>query len=204
MNNEQISIRKKDISPDTFIQGYYMPKNVCDEIWKFYENNNHLTGKGLVGDNKVDLKTKDSTELGIHKDFEYFPMNIYKDFLFKCLEDYIENTYDSLKHINLTLEEGYNIQYYTPGGGFKKWHYERDNKVRAKRVLVFMTYLNDVDNGGTEFKYQKLQIPAEKGLTLIWPTEFTHTHRGIISPDKEKMIVTGWLETCTIENNEVK
>ena len=60
------------------------------------------------------------------------------------------------------------------------------------RVLVFMTYLNDVPDGGTMFKYQDLIVPAKKGLTLIWPTDFTHTHRGIPSPTQEKWIATGW------------
>ena len=36
-----------------------------------------------------------------------------------------------------------------------------------------MTYLNDVPDGGTHFKYQELTAPAKKGLTLIWPTDFT-------------------------------
>jgi hypothetical protein len=60
------------------------------------------------------------------------------------------------------------------------------------RILVFMTYLNDVPDGGTEFIYQNIISPAKKGLTLIWPAEFTHLHRGQISKTKEKYIVTGW------------
>ena len=55
-----------------------------------------------------------------------------------------------------------------------------------------MTYLNDVDDGGTEFLYQNLITPAEKGLTLIWPAGFTHTHRGVVSQTKTKYIATGW------------
>ena len=55
-----------------------------------------------------------------------------------------------------------------------------------------MTYLNDVDDGGTEFLYQKITIPAKKGLTIVWPTQWTHTHRGQISHTKEKRIITGW------------
>ena len=55
-----------------------------------------------------------------------------------------------------------------------------------------MTYLNSVEDGGTEFKYQNLITPAKKGLTLIWPAQWTHTHRGQISGTKEKYIVTGW------------
>ena len=45
-----------------------------------------------------------------------------------------------------------------------------------------MTYLNTIKVGGeTEFLYQKLKIKPKKGLTLIWPTDWTHTHRGLIS-----------------------
>ena len=56
-----------------------------------------------------------------------------------------------------------------------------------------MTYLNDVeDKGETEFVLQNLKVKAEKGKTLIWPADWTHTHRGIISPTQEKYIVTGW------------
>ena len=57
-----------------------------------------------------------------------------------------------------------------------------------------MTYLNDIKNdGGTEFFYQKTKFNAKKGLTLIWPAEWTHTHRGIISEEYEKYIITGWI-----------
>lgn len=56
-----------------------------------------------------------------------------------------------------------------------------------------MTYLNDVQNGGTEFLYQKITTKAKKGLTLIWPSDFTHTHRGQIC-DKTKYIITGWFD----------
>ena len=57
-----------------------------------------------------------------------------------------------------------------------------------------MTYLTDNPNGGTEFLYQKLQVPAEKGKTLIWPAEWMYTHRSQVDEELEKMIVTGWIE----------
>jgi hypothetical protein len=55
-----------------------------------------------------------------------------------------------------------------------------------------MTYLNDVPEGGTEFMYQKLTSPAKKGLTLIWPSDWTHAHRGQICNTHTKYIITGW------------
>ena len=56
-----------------------------------------------------------------------------------------------------------------------------------------MTYLNNVEDGGTIFKYQNIKTKAKKGLTLIWPSDFTHTHKGEISNKKHKYILTGWL-----------
>ena len=56
-----------------------------------------------------------------------------------------------------------------------------------------MTYLNDVNKGGeTEFVYQKLKVKPEIGLTLIWGSDWTFTHRGIASPKETKYITTGW------------
>jgi len=60
------------------------------------------------------------------------------------------------------------------------------------RLFAFMTYLNDVPDGGTEFLYQNMTVRAEKGLTLIWPSAWTHMHRGRVSNTKEKYIITGW------------
>ena len=58
---------------------------------------------------------------------------------------------------------------------------------------MFMTYLNDVNDGGeTEFHFQQMKVKAVKGKTVIWPTDFTHLHRGITSPTQEKYIATGW------------
>ena len=90
-----------------------------------------------------------------------------------------------------TIKEFIYIQKYPPGGGFKKWHFEEPGHL--KRCLVFMTFLNDMtDEGGTEFLYQDLKVEPKKGLTLIWPSYWTHTHRGVISKTQEKYIVTGW------------
>ena len=49
-----------------------------------------------------------------------------------------------------------------------------------------------IDQGGTEFYYQNMTIQPKKGLTVIWPADWTHTHRGIVSPTQEKYIITGW------------
>ena len=101
-----------------------------------------------------------------------------------------------LTHWNFDIDEVYNIQHYEKGEGFYSYHCERMSQMPPQilRSLVFMTYLNDVEDGGTEFLYQKCEVKARKGLTLIWPADWTHTHKGIISQTKEKTIITGWIK----------
>lgn len=56
-----------------------------------------------------------------------------------------------------------------------------------------MTYLNDVtDEGGTQFLHQNVTVQPRKGLTVVWPADWTFFHRGIPSPTQEKRIITGW------------
>lgn len=95
----------------------------------------------------------------------------------------------------------FNFQHYQPGACYHVWHseYPGPEKHRPTRVLAFMTYLNDVNEGGeTEFLYYKLNIQPRRGLTLMWPAGFTHTHRGCPTPE-EKMIITGWCIYLPIE-----
>ena len=88
----------------------------------------------------------------------------------------------------------FNLQKYEPGEGFYTWHCERSHGPTSTRVLVWMVYLNDVDDGGTEFLYQEHTEKAEAGKLLIWPPDWTHTHRGQISYTKTKYILTGWFD----------
>ena len=57
-----------------------------------------------------------------------------------------------------------------------------------------MTYLNDVDEGGeTYFSHYDINIKPKKGLTIIWPAEWTHAHRGNILLGESKYMLTGWM-----------
>ena len=96
---------------------------------------------------------------------------------------------------NFGLVSRTNLQFYPPGGGYKVYHTERTGRgePEGSRHLVFMTYLNDVtDAGGTEYLHQKVILQPVKGLTVIWPADWTFTHRGVPSPTEAKGIITGW------------
>jgi hypothetical protein len=65
----------------------------------------------------------------------------------------------------------------------------------TNRVMAWMTYLNTVEEGGeTYFPTQQAKIKPAKGLTLLWPADWTHLHQGCVAPNETKMIVTGWYD----------
>jgi len=177
---------------ESFIGSYKIEDNICDELINYYKKNSHLIVRGIFGENNLDLTHKDSYEVNIGKNDLHFPINLYRDELQNCLNEYLKKYKAAEECKKFNICEDYHMQYYKPGGGYKIWHNERGGLKVANRHLVFMTYLNDVPDGGTEFLYQKIKTEAKKGLTLIWPTDWTHQHKGIITDKNEKYIISGW------------
>jgi len=178
---------------DSFISGYFMPEHICDNVINFAKKNFKDFNIGRVGNHQIKKNIKDSLDYYINLDTKEIVFLEYLNYLNKILHLYIEK-YKELKYdvSYFNLVENINLQYYNLGCGFKKMHCERTSSSKNNRLLVFMTYLNDVPDGGTNFKYQNLTTPALKGLTLIWPSDWTHTHCGQISNLHEKYILTGW------------
>ena len=183
-------MKEYELDNSTFIGGWYMSEELCDKILNYYEL---VKGSAEAGQTAhgIDKQIKDSLDITINPKLNIDPWREFKKNLQNVLELYIKK-YPVCNEGNLpfSLKVPYNIQYYPIGGGFKKWHCEDSGD--SHRCLAWMTYLNDIEDGGTEFLHQKLTTPAKKGLTLIWPAPWTHTHRGQISHTKEKYIVTGW------------
>jgi hypothetical protein len=188
-------MKEYKIPKSTFIGGSFINKKLCDNL-KFYFKKLPFNFKktGTVGLNQTDKNIKDSIDISFTGN-ENIPVLIdYLKELQKCILLYQKKFEDVYLISRFGLShEGYNIQNYKKGGGFKTWHHERNCLKQCHRVLVFMTYLNDVEDGGTHFPYQDLITPCKKGLTLVWPAGFTHPHKGQISNTKEKFIITGWL-----------
>ena len=189
---------------DNFIGGWYIDHQLCDNIRQYHINNKDKWSEGCITKAEaaqiVDKESKHSFDLYLNGSEHYAE---YMTVLSKVVDQY-HHKYQYSYPMEISDHEGTNIQYYPPGGGYFSWHCERgtDKYPHAARHLVFMTYLNDVtDAGETEFYYQKIKVKPEKGLTLIWPSDWTFTHRGITSLTQEKWIVTGWLHFSSDQMN---
>ena len=178
---------KEHIFPtESLIGGWYMPESICDKMIDIFKTSKKEENKIYLNkEDVIDPVLKISLETGLRNEE-------YENHLNNILELY-KQKYDFCDVGTYGINDLIKIQYYEPNEGFFKWHIENTNKIHnKKRHLVFMTYLNDVENGGTEFLYQNLISPAKKGLTLFWPAYYTHPHRGQISSTKEKYIATAW------------
>ena len=182
----------------SFIGAWFLPElDVCDELIAYFRDSPSKVA-GQIGAGEVNLEVKDSTDLQLG--FEQFtdpPVRRYIANLTEVVQQYVRKFEGAAAVDGWGITEKMAIQHYRPGGGYKMWHCERTGKdlPGSARHLVFMTYLNDVaDAGGTEFLYQGVTTKAERGLTLIWPADWTHHHRGVVSPTEEKYIITGWFD----------
>ncbi|MEW5250797.1 2OG-Fe(II) oxygenase [Microbulbifer sp. 2201CG32-9] len=94
-----------------------------------------------------------------------------------------------------------NFQHYEQTrGGFFHWHSEHyphpsdPAQKSLHRVLFWLLYLNDVEEGGeTEFCYQGTKIKPRRGHLILSPCGFTHTHRGNAPLSGDKYVLTSWV-----------
>lgn len=89
-------------------------------------------------------------------------------------------------------------KYEAGSGNYNYWHCEvypqAPHNEPLHRSLLFMFYLNDVEEGGqTEFYYQEKSIQPRAGRMVIAPAYFTHTHRGAVPVSNDKYILTSWI-----------
>ena len=194
MKREEILSKK---SPN-FIGCWFLEnKTICDDIKDFFEKNKNLQHQGTTSKG-VNIDHKKSTDITINpnklNDPNYKSFQNYFENLQECYLDYKEQ-WPFLKSFLDKINIGsFNVQKYLPGDHFSNLHSERTHISAIHRVFAFMTYLNDVDEGGTtDFDYFGLKIKPEKGKTLIWPSEWTHAHTGSVLKGGSKYIVTGWL-----------
>ena len=195
---KRIELENKVTKQTHFIGSWNIENdNLCKEIIHLFEENKNLQKAGVTDSGK-DPKVKKTTDMTITpndlKDIKFKCLNSHIKELYKCFIDY-QNQWPFMKDLIQNFDIGaFNIQKYSPGDHFAKIHTERFNIQTLHRVFAWMTYLNDVEDGGkTNFTHFDIKIKPKIGKTLIWPAEWTHAHSGELLNSGVKYIVTGWM-----------
>jgi len=172
-------------------------KDYCDFIIKEFDNNRKEEKHRLIG--------KDNY-------FQDSSMNVLKhikdsklqkqasDHFYKKLNTILGLYVNKYRQISCELNGNYEIadfkvQRTEPSQGYHIWHSEYDpGPMHNARWGVWTLYLNDIEEGGeTEFLYQNYRVKPKTGTVCIFPSYYTHTHRGNPPLKDTKYIITGWL-----------
>ena len=194
---KKVILKTNNTSPHFIGSWIIEPVSICENLVNYFEVNQAKQTKGRTTSG-LNPSIKDSIDIMIKPKEIILPGNdvfkIYFEKLFECYKNYIHE-WPFLEDLAQKLEIGsFNLQKYNPGQHFKKIHTERSSIDSSHRVFAFMTYLNDPKEGGsTYFNHYDLEIQPRKGLTLIWPAEWTHAHKGNILKSGKKYIITGWI-----------
>ena len=181
-----------------------LPENYCSDIIKYFED---LDKTGFIQSTKdfVPGHERDMDEVQfiephiIHQVRGVFLQEFYR-VLWETIWPIYTNKFSILKNTRMSAD-GLKMKRIKPGGGFHDWHYETGGTNNDRRIVAQM-YLNDIDEAGeTEFLYQNKRFAPKKNRILLWPADWSHTHRG--NPpigNTNKYILTTWIQEAHTED----
>ena len=179
---------------ETFIRSYnnVLPDHILSEVMKI---SSYCEGKGKRGG----YAKRNNGETNDHQTLlePFWPgvaLEISNAVFDKMFSHYMKEFY-FIKDINAEWMNGSCLlQKTSVGGGYHAFHTENLGWINTYRLVAWMIYLNDVEEGGeTEFPMQHKKIKPTKNTGLIWPGGLTHFHRGNPPYSNDKYVLTGWL-----------
>jgi hypothetical protein len=164
----------------TLIIDNFLTEEQCDFFINILENNEKKKYEYPLNYLRCDLNN-------LHKEkfIENYKCDIYGNIVSLYVKTFPE--------VNLTVDKwkmsNFMLKKFLPGEFFEVWHSEHNSK--NQRIACVLIYLSD-HSCGTEF-YTKEVIMSKKGRLLVFPTYWTHTHRGQPCPqNKDRYIMSAY------------
>tara|TARA_B000000609_G_C24069805_1_gene291364 strand:- start:10 stop:738 length:729 start_codon:yes stop_codon:yes gene_type:complete len=203
INTFEANLTTQVTDPYIYVDTDALSKSICDEIIQKFEAEPYNQYNGITGGG-LNLKTKKTKEINVtrckgwkkydeilHKNLSLALTNYSINCIKKCLNREIYHLMQSNGKFNDT---GYQIQKYLKNDGHYVWHQDSsiDYKNKKSRVVTYLWYLNDVDEGGETFFYH-CKVKPEKGKLIIFPACWNYNHCGNTPTSNDKYIITGWV-----------
>ena len=173
-----------------------LDKELCREIIRRFERDDRKS-PGVTTLGEVNLDLKKSTDLNISVLDEWKDIDkIFFESMSTNFRYYVDNIFfDDVRLMNTqeAKDNGYNVKRYEPGDYFN-WHVDCQASEGWVRSIAYIWYLNDIEDGETEFKSGR-KIRPETGKLLMFPACWTYPHRGISPKNGNKYIVTSFIST---------
>ncbi len=177
-----------------------LSEDQCDSILSVYRDN----FEGLDGFREHNINENGilAQKQTVRDDYAYFmsPFFNSRDHI-NWVNDAVHNGLNDYLNIHPFLWPTRNVSWrclkyhvVKQAGGYHEFHHEWYIDDSRDRVLVWHISLTSHKNEGElEFLHYGHRIEPKAGRLIIWPSGFTHTHRGnAIRTDTEKHYITGW------------
>jgi len=171
-------------------------KEVCDNFIETFESLNKMN---LTFDrNEASVKKEDNSSFILHPEVLKMMNQPNLIFVIKSIWEYYNDYTKKFSVLSQAQNHSMNsirMQKTEIGQGYHVWHFENSAKEQSDRLLTWILYLNDIEEGGeTEFLYQHMRVKPKAGTLVMWPAGFTHTHRGNPPLSGTKYVLTSWME----------
>ena len=170
----------------------------CDEIIEKYEEDMRKQ-QALIGpDAELVTDIRNSLNLDIHNYPDWKPyVDEIRKMIFSRVTEFIDKVHVEGTHslwMNGT-DADYIVMRYDPGGQYT-WHndFMFSQEGNGVRTVTWLFYLNDCEEGETEFSWGR-KISCEQGKLVLFPSSWTMVHRGLPPVNGSKYLAVGWLFT---------
>lgn len=162
----------------------FLTNSECDEFVNNYGTKTLVSEDAWSGYEKYDLNEQDK---------------IYQIILQRLpvVLNYYKQIYSEINHTGSHWALTHlRFKKFNPGKNYDVWHSEHSLR-SPNRILNILLYLSD-HNCGTQF-YNGNVIKSKKGKLLIFPSYFTHTHKGQKCPEnKTRYLLSGYFNFVDI------
>lgn len=186
-----------------YIKHNALEKEFCD----------HCIEKFKIDDKKVQGKTGDGIRLDVKRSID-LPLSHYDDWkeedqvfydsLHEAFGEYIDIHSNYLTNLGKEQykDTGYQIQETKPGD-FYSWHTDyMVDREGWSRILTYIWYLNDINQGGETQFVMGNKIKPETGKLMLFPATWMYFHQGCPPINETKYITTGWIYFYSQDLNE--
>jgi hypothetical protein len=179
-----------------------IPDLLCEEIIEIFEEHDTKRKGATIGGIKPEVL--DSLDICIDNEEN----DLWKKKLFSFIQKELINKLNQYEKIinKYKYNNGFNIEKmfirnvtirkYEKNKGKYKYHKDELHflKNKSRRIISFIWYLNNINEGGETIFENNYKIKPEIGKLLLFPSSWTYPHTGSIPISDDKYIIVGWIE----------
>lgn len=194
-----------------YLKDNCISKEICDEIISMFEGSPRkyygVTSNGYNKSKKntIDFNIPINKEGNLNTEYEKELWLSHSEVITKTLGKHL-NKYITSIHSEYTGVPSYDTLFteilllhkYVKGEGVFYPHCDNNiskhvNDSVKNRILTYLFYLNDVEEGGETILCNEIKIKPKAGSLLIFPACWTYPHEGCVPLSNDKYIITGWM-----------